>query len=169
MEGGEELALQTRPTYPDFNTDHFPNFPSSGNHLGIGRLAKFHWTFVSPGELPWALVSLLFVWGARDPKKECQQLVILIRTFTLVLPYGLPPWMPKAGESLWQHLEQENEVIMGSCSEKRWELLLGYLPKASSISCSCGMGTRMPHFKKTFWASACQRKLKTVNPRSAWF
>lgn len=33
---------------------------------------------------------------------------------------------------------------------KRWELSLGQFPQASSIPCSCGMGTRMPYFKKIF-------------------
>ena len=48
---------------PRVATQHWPlpNLPLSGNHFRIGRLAKFHWTFVS-GEEYWALVycSILF-------------------------------------------------------------------------------------------------------------
>lgn len=153
-----ESGFATRPTCLDFNTDHFPNLPSSGNHLGTGRLAKFHGTFVSAGVV---LDSCFFLFGGlRDPRNSissCSSFQPSICITSLdakcgrisLTTLGAGKW-GDYGLLLWK---------VGSCHKQ--------FPQASSISCSCGMGTRMPYFKR-FLASALPKK-KTVIPRSAWF
>lgn len=41
VEREEPSAFAPKPMCLNFNTDHFPNLPLPGNHLGRGRLAKF--------------------------------------------------------------------------------------------------------------------------------
>ena len=66
------------------------------------------------------------------------------------LPSVLPPWMPKAEESLWQHLEQENEVIMGCCSEKVGSCCWGSSLRHHPFLVLVGWETESPTSKRLF-------------------
>lgn len=93
VEGEEPSAFAANPMCLNFNTDHFPNLPSPGNHLGRGRLAKF-------SELLFRLSSLLpdslFVWRLGTPRNSIGSWSFRWKDSLCILPAFYLCYLPDA-------------------------------------------------------------------------